>query len=396
MTRQLTMDLYLRQLKNRYKEANRKGKAIILNEFCENTGFHRKHAIRLLKKAINKQPTTPPFQDGRGRKRIYHPESLLGPLKQIWFATDQMCGKRLKAAIPIWLPFYELTYGSLDINIKRQLLEMSEATIDRMLLPERNRYPKRLCGTKPGSLLKKQIPVKTDQWNEQQPGFVEADLVAHCGTTLLGDFAWSLTLTDIYSGWTENRAVWNKGAEGIVGQIHSIEKSLPFEILGFDSDNGSEFLNYHLIRYFDHRPNPVQFTRSRPYHKDDNAHVEQKNWTHVRQLFGYYRIECKSLVSKMNDLYRHECSLLHNFFYPMMKLTNKCRIQSKIKKQHDKPLTPYQRLMASENISQEQKDRLTKLYESLNPFELKINQERKLKNIFSLIDVKLRSRRSAI
>lgn len=399
MTRRLAMDLYLKQLKNRYKQANRKAKAIILNEFCENTGFHRKHAIRLLSHSTANDPAITSEEghhDGRGRKRIYHPESLLAPLKQIWLATDQMCGKRLKAAIPIWLPYYEKTYGLLESGIKDQLLAMSEATIDRMLQPERNRYPKRLCGTKPGSLLKKHIPVKTDQWNEQQPGFVEADLVAHCGTTLLGDFVWSLTLTDIYSGWTENRAIWNKGAEGVVRQIHQIEKSLPFEILGFDSDNGSEFLNYHLIRYFSNRSKPVQFTRSRPYHKDDNAHVEQKNWTHVRQLFGYYRIECKSLVTKMNNLYMHECSLLHNYFYPAMKLTNKCRIQSKIKKQHDKPLTPYQRLLASEHVSQEQKEKLTKQFESLNPFELKASQERKLKNIFSEIDVKLRGRRSAI
>jgi len=253
-----------------------------------------------------------------------------------------------------------------------------------------------MCGTKHGSLLKKHIPIKTDQWDEKQPGFVEADLVAHCGTSLLGDFIWSLTLTDIYSGWTENRAVWNKGATGIVDQIHDIENNLPFEILGFDCDNGSEFLNQYLIRYFQNRPSAVQFTRSRPYHSNNNAHVEQKNWTHVRQLFGYHRIEDKTLLDKINVLYKNESSLLHNYFYPATKLIDKCRIQSKIKKIHDKPQTPYQRLMASEHINAKQKEQLTDFYKKLNPFELKKNQEIKLKNIFLQIDLHSRGRNIAI
>lgn len=394
MTRQLSMDLYLKQLKNRYKQANRNGKAMILNEFCETSGYHRKHAIRLL--AQPKRRRSRPQPEARGRKKIYSGEALLTPLKRIWLATSQSCGKRLKAALPIWIPSYEKNYGALDAKTKTQLLAMSESTIDRILQTERSFFPKRLSGTKPGSLLKKHIPVKTDQWNEQQPGFVEADTVAHCGESLIGNFVWSITLTDICSGWTENRAIWNKGADGVVDQIHDIEAALPFIILGFDCDNGTEFLNYHLIRYFHNRSKPVQFTRSRPYHKDDNAHVEQKNWTHVRQLFGYYRIENKMLVDKMNDVYRNECSLLHNYFYPTMKLIDKCRVGSKIIKKHDKPQTPYQRLMASEHIQPEQKERLTNIYKTLNPFELNINLEAKLKNIFSLIDVKLKGRRTAI
>lgn len=392
----LCMDLYLEQLKKRYIGANRATKALILDEFCSNSGFHRKHAIRLLSKKLTKRTSGRKVADGRGRKKIYEPEALLVPLKQIWFATDQMCGKRLKAAIPIWLPFYESTYGALSNHVQTQLLAVSGATIDRLLEPTRNQFPKRLCGTKPGSLLKKHIPIKTDQWDEKKPGFVEADLVAHCGTTLLGDFIWSLTLTDIYSGWTENRAVWNKGATGVIDQIHDIENNLPFEILGFDCDNGSEFLNQYLIRYFQKRPIPVQFTRSRPYHSNDNAHVEQKNWTHVRQLFGYHRIEDKTLLDKMNSLYKNESSLLHNYFYPATKLIDKRRIQSKIKKIHDKPKTPYQRLMASEHVNPEQKKYLTEIYKKLNPFDLKKNQEEKLKNIFLQIDLHLRGRNIAI
>lgn len=172
----------------------------------------------------------------RGRKKIYDPTVLLEPLRKIWFATDQMCSDRLKAAMPIWLPFYESAYGELDDGIREQLLAMSEATIDRLLKPERDQIPKRLCGTKPGSLLKKHIPIKTDQWNEKQPGFVEADMVTHCGTTLMGDFVWGLTLTDIYSRWIEKRVVWNKGVQGVVSQIQKVEENLPFSILGFNRD----------------------------------------------------------------------------------------------------------------------------------------------------------------
>ena len=200
-----------------------------------------------------------------------------------------MCGKRLKSALPIWLPHYQKHYGELTGEVKKQLLMMSAASIDRMLKPLRVVNKRGLCGTKPGSLLRKQIPIKTEQWNEEHPGFVEADTVAHCGMSLAGDFVWSLTLTDIASTWTENRATWNKGSAGVIKQIQAIEKTLPFPLFCFDSDNGSEFLNYHLLTYFQNHPGktPIQSTRSRPYKKNDNAHVEQKNWTHVRQLFGY-------------------------------------------------------------------------------------------------------------
>jgi hypothetical protein len=388
MMRQLTMDEYLKHLKARYFRTDRKGKSRILNELCATSGMHRKHAIRLLTRI----PLG--FREKRtGRPKNYDPKVLLGPLKALWLATDQMCGKRLKVALTLWLPHYEKK-NCLPKEIREQLLSMSERTIDRMLKPIRQHYPKRLCGTKPGSLLRKHIPIKTNQWNETKPCFVEADTVAHCGTSLLGSFVWSITLTDIMSGWTENAAVWNKGAHGVLTRINEIEKRLPFAILGFDSDNGSEFLNYHLVEYFQKRTNPIQFTRSRPYHKGDNAHVEQKNWTHVRQLFGYYRFENPELVSLMNDLYANEFSLLHNYFYPAMKLQDKVRIQSKIKKKYDEPKAPYQRLMASSDISEFQKVKLKQVFESLNPFELQETIQKKLRHIFSFIDLKLRGRKT--
>ena len=396
MARQLSMDLYLKHLKKQYVGASRKTKSHLLNELCRLGGYHRKYAIELL--SGRKSSRNAHIKRKRGKKKTYYQMTLLSPLKQIWFATDQMCGKRLKSVIPLWLPFYDSTYGVLTNDVKSQLLTMSSATIDRILKPIRDQCPKRIGGTKPGKLLKKHIPVKTDQWNESRPGFFEADTVAHCGTSLMGDFAWSLTFTDICTAWTENRAVWGKGSLGVCDAIKDIEQQLAFPILGFDSDNGDEFLNWHLLRYFtDREKNPVQFTRSRPYHSDDNAHVEQKNWTHVRQIFGYSRIENKAVIELMNEVYRNECSLLHNYFYPTIKLQDKVRINAKIIKRFEKTSkTPYQRVMESEHINQEIKDKLTNVFKTLNPFELKKSMELKLKNIFAQLDLHLRGRNVAI
>jgi hypothetical protein len=233
--------------------------------------------------------------------------------------------------------------------------------------------------------LKNQIPIKTDHWDVNQPGYLEADTVAHCGNSLAGDFVWSLTLTDINSTWRENRATWNKGSHGVCSQIE--EKHLPFQILGFDCDNGSEFLNHHLIRYFVARDKAVQFTRSRPYRKNDNAHVEQKNWTHVRHLFGYDRFDKPCLVDLMNELYKHEWSFYQNHFRLTMKLVEKKKINSRYYKRYDTPKTPYQRLMESENIPQDVKGRLAKQHAALNPFELKRSIERKLNHIFKFVTV---------
>lgn len=382
----LSMELYLKNLSKRYKLAKKQGKGEIIKELCESSGYHRKHAIRLL----NKVSTKPKRRLKTGRPKRYTEAIYLEPLKRIWLLTDQLCGKRLKMALPIWLPFYGEAYGALESKIYDGLLSMSAASIDRMLAPLRSHYKRSYGGTKPGSILKKHIAVKTDQWNEEKPGFLEADTVAHCGTSLSGDFVWSLTMTDINSGWTENRAVWNKGATGVLCQIADIEKCLPFLILGFDSDNGNEFLNWHLLRYFSNEQGNqrVIFTRSRPYHSDDNAHVEQKNWTHVRQLFGYYRFDNPELVELMNDLYKNEVSQLNNFFMPNFKLIEKQRVGSKIIKKHTKPATPYQRLMQSQHIDEATKKRLSEQYSQLNPFVLQKTIQKKLKRIFAKVNIK--------
>ena len=374
---------YLKAIRSRYRRAGKKAKVAILDEFCAVCGYHRKYAIRLLN-----QQSRPKRKRRPGRKSIYATPEFLTALKRIWFASDQMCSKKLKAAIPLWLPFYETVYRALTPETQDKLLSISAASIDRALKPVRlTQGRKGLSGTKPGSLLKNQIPIRTHFWDVSQPGFMEADTVAHCGNSLAGDFVWSLTMTDIHTAWTENRATWNKGAQGVLAQIQDIEEKLPFTMQGFDCDNGSEFLNYHLVRYFTDHPSVMSFTRSRPYKKNDNAHVEQKNWSHVRQLFGYDRFEDPSLVGLMNDLYASEWSQYQNHYCPSMKLLKKQRINSKYYKKYDAPQTPYQRVLASDQINNETKNRLKTVHQSLNPFILKKIIEKKLRVIFKHVKV---------
>ncbi len=369
---------YLRSIRPRYQKADRGGKGRILDEFCEVCGYQRKYAIRVLNR-----PDRPP-RKRPGPKRRYGSE-VLKVVKQIWFATDQICSKRLKAAIPIWLPHYEHKYGRLRHEAREKVLSLSPATIDRLLRPIRAKHKRRgMGGTKPGRLLRNQIPIRTSNWDITQPGYLEADTVAHCGNSMAGDFVWSLTFTDIYSGWTENRATWNRGAHGVLAQVKDVEASLAFPVLGFDCDNGPEFLNHHLFRYLTGRKRPVSFTRGRPYHTSDSAHVEQKHWTHVRQLLGYDRFDNPDLVDPINSLYANEWSLFQNFFCPTLKLQSKERINSKYRRHYSPPQTPYQRLLDSTDVSHTAKQRLRKTFATLNPFSLREAIERKLKIIFNL------------
>ena len=341
---------YLEAIYVRYKKASRKGRTLILDEFCATTGHHRKHAIRLLR---GFKRFTRPKPGKRGRRPVYDHPDLLLPLKRIWLAANLPCSRRLKAIIAVWLPGYTQHFGDLFPKIHDLLRKISPATIDRLLVPVRVQYNKRgRTTTKPGTLLKRHIPIQTNQWDETRPGFLEADSVAHCGESLAGQFAYTLDFVDIATGWTEQRAVWGKGEMGVLEQINNLEKMLPFPLLGFDCDNGSEFLNHHLLRHFTQRKSPVRFTRSRAYHKDDNAHVEQKNWTHVRQWLGYARLDHPQVVALLNDLYTQEWRLFHNFFCPSVKLIAKERIGSKTIKRHDPPQTPYQRILESPHTSQ--------------------------------------------
>ncbi len=366
----------------RYKNATRLEKTAILNEFCATCGCHRKHAIRVLKRF---KRFTKPKAKKRGKPSVYRNEAIINPMKKIWLAANLPCSKRLKVMLPIWLPGYIEMFGKLPPEVISALLNISPPTIDRVLKPIRIHYPRRgKSTTKPGTLLRKQIPINTNQWDESRPGFLEADTVAHCGDSTQGMYANTIDFVDIATGWTEQRAVWGKGQTGVLEQIQHIEKNLPFPIRGFDCDNGGEFLNDHLFRHFTNRKQPVQFTRSRSYHKDDNAHVEQKNWTHVRQWLGYDRLDNPGVVAPLNNLSTKEWRLFHNFFCPSVKLIAKERIGSKTIKRHDPPKTPYQRTMGSPHITESVKRSLTKLLENLNPFLLRKTMDKKLKNIFSI------------
>ena len=235
-------DVDLESFRRRYRRSNRKGKSKLLTELGDLYGYNRKYLLQFFNYLTRKKNIR------RGRKQKYvATKELLEPLKRIWLASDQMCSKRLKEAIPVWLPHYEESYGAVSQEIRSQLLSMSTGTLDFLLSSYRVHYKRHgLSGTKPGYLLKNQMPIKTDHWDVTKPGFMEADSVAHCGNSLSGEFVWNITLTDILTTWTENRATWGKGERGVVDQVKDVEKSLPFELLGFDCDKGSEFLNWHL------------------------------------------------------------------------------------------------------------------------------------------------------
>lgn len=373
---------YLKEIRIRYKYATKAQKKTILDEFCTICNYNRKYAIRLL----NTKETSKRSKklSKRGRKRIYDDPLIVQALKDIWVTANLPCAKRLKAMLPDWLPHYRKFI--LPEDVKDKLLTISPATIDRLMDTFRGKYSKQgLCTTKPGSIIKKRIPVKTKQWDETMPGFIEADTVAHCGDTTEGQFVYTINCVDIASGWTEQRAVWGKGQRGVLEAIKDIEANLPFPLLGFDSDNGSEFLNWHLLRYLDDRKRPVQFTRARAYQKNDNAHIENKNWTHIRQYIGYQRFEHQQLAQQLNEIYTSEWKDFFNFFIPSVKLISKRREGAKVIKVYDKPKTPLQRLLESDNISTETKKLLRQKAEGLNPFQLQEQISKKIKKL--LFDV---------
>lgn len=371
---------YTALMAKRYRRAKIKQKTIILNEFCQVTGCHRKHAIRKLKHFKFFLKSKPKL----GRPKLYC-QAVLEVLRKIWLTANLPCGKRLKPILALWLPSYIKTFGSPDPIVTEKLKTISAATIDRIFKPVRPKYKKRgFSATRSGTLLRKQIPIQTDQWDQNRPGFIESDTVHHCGSSMASPYVLTVNFDDIASQWTEQRAIWTKDHKALLLQAKNVEESLPFPILGFDSDNGGEFINKELFNYFTKRPAPVQFTRSRAYHTQDNAHIEQKNNTHVRLWLGYDRFSNPLVIPLLNDLYKNEWRLFHNFFCPSVKLIEKKRIDSKIIKRYDTPKTPYQRLMESDYVKPETKFKLKQQFESLNPFELRANIENKLKKIFNL------------
>ncbi len=368
---------YISLLRQSYQVTSYENKKKIIKEVCTNLGWHPKSVIRALNRdelVLRKHP---------GRKRKYSAGAIIH-LKKIWLEMDQICSKRLKAAFPRWLRDYDVCSD----NIKNELLMMGASTMDRYLKPYRAQIKRRNnTGTRPGSIkFKNRIPIKALDHNVRDVGVVEADTVAHCGDSLSGVFAWSLTVTDVKTGWTDIRSLWGKSGIGVVNGVSSIQEQLPFKITEFCCDNGSEFLNQQLLNYFTDKNNNHKIKRGRPYKKNDQCHVEQKNYTHVRQLFGYHRIDKKELIHLMNDIYGNEWSKLQNYFMPQMKLKRKTRIGSKYKREYTAPLTPYERIICEPTISAEVKLKMKKEYETLNPFKLKASLNKKLNNFFKLVN----------
>ena len=377
MSKELKSD-WLPKLQNRYARRSREAKSQMLDELCEDYHYERKYAIKLLRGSL----AVPSGRPHPGPERRY---AVVEPVvRQIWLTAEQPCGKRLAPILRQWLPYYEGRYGQLSARQRSLIRQVSPATLDRLLAPARAEHWRGRSGTKPGSLLRSEIPIRTGTWDLSRPGYLEADSVAHCGASLAGSFIWSLTYTDILSGWTEGGAVWNRGATGVLTATREVEERLPFALLGFDSDNGGEFLNHHLWAYLRERNQAVEFTRSRPYHSDDNAHVEQKNWTWARQLLGYGRLEDPALVAPISALYREVWAPWQNFFLPCLKLEQKWRVGSRWRKRYEPPQTAYERLCAPGMLQLKPRQQLRERYASLNPFALKEELEKRLKQILKL------------
>lgn len=369
---------YFRVMYARYRQAEGRSRGGILDEFCLMTGYNRKYAIRLLN---GPPPSRRRRKRARGRKPRYGPQ-VISILAEVWKAAGYPWSVRLKALLPSWLPWIQQRYA-MSAETEQQLLGLSARQMDRRLASrKRERRGRIYGGTKPGSLLKHHIPVKTDRWDVQRPGFVEVDLVAHSGNSGEGEFAHTLNLTDIYSGWTESRALLGKSEIAVQGALQEMQSSLPFPLLGVDADNGGEFINWHLKRWCDAQQ--IQLTRGRPYKKDDNAHIEQKNWTHVRKLLGWERYDTPAAVEAINGLYREELRLWMNLYLPSVKLVNKVRVGAKLRRVYSPAQTPWERVWASGRGDAESLAEWRQLRCTLDPFELSRRVEAKLAGIATL------------
>jgi hypothetical protein len=315
---------------------------------------------------------------------VYYGPPVLSVLQAVWEAADYPWSVRLKALLPEWMPWIRRRFR-LSAELERQLLSISPRSMDYRLATHKRAQRRRLFGrTKPGTLLKHHIPLRTDRWDVQTPGFTEIDLVSHSGDSASGEFCHSLNLTDIHTTWTETRAVLGKSQHAVRQALEELRQALPFPLLGIDSDNGSEFINQHLYRYC--RSQQMQFTRGRPYKKDDNAHIEQKNWTHVRRLLGYLRYDSVAAREAINALYRNELRLFQNLFLPSVKLETKIRIGSRVRRRYQPPRTPFQRLCAlpGGSVHPDRLAELQRLRETLDPFALSQRIQLQLDRIFQL------------
>jgi len=370
----------LEAVQPRYLKASKFEKQKILDEFTSATGYHRKHAIRVLKNKVQVQ------NHFKGKPKAYkslYRGEVVQALEQIWEIYGQICSKRLQPFLPEAIRVLERCKEiNLSKDTKELLLKISSASIDRCLRPIRIKTPHGLSSTKPGSLLKSLIPVRTfTEWDEQRPGFMEIDLVAHCGNTTEGQFLCTLTCTDLCTGWTEVTGLLHRSQEAVSEAIHLVRQRLPFPLLGIDSDNGGEFINDLLYRYC--LAEKITFTRSRPYQKNDQAHVEQKNWSVVRHTVGYERWETAQELALLESIY-DDLRLYINFFQPSLKLIAKERIDNKTCKRYDPAKTPSQRVLERKDISLAAKARLAHLYIQLNPAQLRRRIDQKIAKLWKI------------
>ena len=376
---------YLKKIQFEYLNSDRRRKNELLDHAQIVTVMSRKHLIRWLNRTTDRAAT--PAR--RGRPKIYGPE-LEKHLQRLWLALEQPCGKRMVVLLSAVLEKYRRHAPDLSDELSRQAAAIGAATLDRMARSWK--VQRGLCLTKAptSQWYKSAIPVQPKDWNVTAPGRVQVDTVSHCGDSGHGAFASSLTMTDIHTHWTEMRATWTKNHQGIIRAFGDIERNLPFSLVTVKFDSGSEFMNYAVISYVrsvavNARQKKIQVFRSRPYRKNDNCYVEQKNLTHVRQFIGYDRIDSPEATKILDGIYRDLWCPFLNFFMPTFKLIRKERIGSRIRKQYEKPKTPYQRVLECPEVSEEQKARLTAQYEALDPFELKARIEERLQLFFQTL-----------
>ena len=362
---------YISLLKEKYTTASKSEKTRMLDEAEGFTKLSRKTIIRRLNIKYKKDE----LKLKQGRPRKY--DHLIPHLRLLKNLMGNISEKRMKAAIPVWIMFY-VKHFDITVNSKVfvDLKKVSPSTIARLLKMD---YPgKGLGTTTPSEKFKNIIPIKRLDETVTAPGTIQADTVAHCGTMIAGKYCHTLTCVDIHTGWTENRALWTKDSKEVVEGIKSIENSFPFDLKHFDTDCGTEFLNINVMKHLEERQSPVKMRRARPYKKNDQCYVEQKNFTHVRKLFKYERIEDPKLKLIMNDIYENYWNPLHNYFIPSFKLESKERVNSKIKKVHEFPQTPAQRIITDESIDKNIRNRVSSKSMSLDPIILKKELNKKL------------------
>ena len=366
-------------LRERHHRGSKKEKGVIITEACKELSVSRKHAIRLLRGPGVGRPKNP---GKRGRPGIYQDKAFRDALRKIWKIIRFLCGRALHSAIPLWIDAIEAEYGAFTPDVRKRLLKVSPATIDRILRPFK--VEKGISYTRSGGF-REEIDIQGNIWDIKLPGYMEADTAVMCGGSLAGEFVNTLTMVDIATLWTETRAVFGRGSNAVFDAIRDVEHCLPFDILGYDADNGGEVLNKHLYAYFyvdrieKGRP-PVRVTRAREYQSNDNAHVEQRNDTMVRKFLGYERLGFRDLVPLLNYYYAEIVCPLVNHFIPSFKLSEKIRLKSRTKRVYKAPITPYERVMSSPYVPEIKKLKLKMIHDSLNPVQLN-QEERRLRKL---------------